>query len=57
MYDTKCYDLAKDFLDDSDKQPYTEQQLADLAQTIQTAIEDWLSGYEAPLVDRCDEDI
>jgi hypothetical protein len=40
-YDIRCEDLARIFLDDGEG-PYTTEQLAELSQTIQTAIEDWL---------------
>ena len=41
-YDVKCEDLARDFLDE--ERPYTEAELADLAQQVQTVIEDFLAG-------------
>jgi hypothetical protein len=46
MYDTKCWNLAEDFLDDSDK-PHTPEDTRQLAQTIQDAIENWLAGFAA----------
>lgn len=50
-YDLKCYDLAEDFLGD---EPHlnTEKRRDELAQIIQTAIEDFISSeqsnYEPP---------
>ena len=43
-YDSKCEDLAQDFLEDG--QPYSQAEKEDLAQTIQNAIEDWLFDRE-----------
>lgn len=40
-YDVKCEELAVAFLSDDD--PYTTTEIVLLAQTIQDAIEDWLS--------------
>lgn len=40
-YDTKCYDLAAAFLED-EPTLQTENKKSALAQTIQTAIEDWI---------------
>jgi hypothetical protein len=39
-YDTKCHDLAEAFLAEQPEKLKTR--VADLAQTIQDAIEDWL---------------
>ncbi len=50
-YDTKCYDLAETFLEDS---PHlaTAKRTEELAALIQTTIEDWLdheqNNYEPP---------
>lgn len=50
-FDTKCYDLAEAFLEDS---PHlnTEKRRDELAQVIQTTIEDYLTceddNYEPP---------
>jgi hypothetical protein len=41
-YDTLCFDLALAFLDDDDS--LTDARAAELAQHIQTAIEDWLAA-------------
>jgi hypothetical protein len=41
MYDDKCLDLAEFFL--ADEGSLTRERADDLAQHIQTAIEDWLS--------------
>lgn len=41
-YDTKCYDLAEAFLDD---EPHLKAKTGELAQLIQTTIEDWIN-YE-----------
>lgn len=46
-YDSKCYDLAAAFLHDS-PDINTEKNRNDLAQTIQTNIEDWISYAEGP---------
>jgi len=43
-YDTHSYELAEHFTQDED---VTEQQREDLAQTIQTAVEDWFSNLES----------
>jgi hypothetical protein len=43
-FDTHCYELAEYFAED---EGVTEKQTADLAQTIQTCIEDWLSNLES----------
>ena len=40
-YDTKCYDLAAAFLEDEDG-INSRRQVDNLAQTIQTAIENWI---------------
>jgi hypothetical protein len=46
-FDTKCYDLAAFFLSDlSDIDHHRSRD--DLAQTIQTAIEDWIRYAEGP---------
>jgi hypothetical protein len=44
MYDPECLKLAQHFLADEHDVGEREQDL--LAQHIQTAIEDWLHGYE-----------
>jgi hypothetical protein len=45
-YDTKCFSLAEDFLDDH--RPFTEAEAQDLASTIQQAIEDWFFFRDNP---------
>jgi hypothetical protein len=40
-YDSRCGDLAEVFLEDEHG---TEAEIAELAQCIQDAIEDWLEG-------------
>jgi hypothetical protein len=40
-YDQKCWDLAKDFLWDA--KPFTDQEVDELAQLIQTTIEEYLN--------------
>jgi hypothetical protein len=40
MFDPKCEELAKHFLDDRDATP---EQIQDLADEIQDLIEDWMS--------------
>ncbi len=44
-YDQKCYDLAESFLED-EKPPVTEDEKKDLAQRIQTTIEDFFLELE-----------
>jgi hypothetical protein len=44
-YDEKCYELAKYFLAD---RSHTSEELADLAQTIQDAVENWRPAPEHP---------
>lgn len=45
MFDTKCYDLAEAFLED---EPHldTEKRRNELAQIIQTAIEDFIASEQ-----------
>jgi hypothetical protein len=43
-YDQKCYDLASHFL--SDEKGATVIDIQNLAQAIQSAIEDWLEDWE-----------
>jgi len=43
-YDSKCFSLAEDFLDDH--RPFTEAEAQDLAQYIQNAIEAWFAARE-----------
>lgn len=43
-YDSRCSDLAEVFL--ADESDVTPADIADLAQTIQTAIEDWLGSRD-----------
>lgn len=46
-YDTKCYELAKSFIDDSNIPVYERDKMADeLAQEIQDCIENFLSSKE-----------
>ena len=45
-YDSKCFSLAEDFLDDH--RPFTEAEAQDLASTIQQAIEDWFHFRDNP---------
>ena len=40
-YDTKCYDLASAFLEDELRS--NEKDCCELAQLIQTTIDDWIS--------------
>ena len=42
-YDPKCFDLARDFLED--EAPFTPEEVVCLAQIIQTAIEDYLEHW------------
>lgn len=44
-YDTKCHDLACHFLEDEPKLN-SEHKRSALAQTIQTAIEEWIEWEE-----------
>ena len=44
-YDRKCEDLAWHFLFD-ENWDYRQEDLRDLAQTIQDSIEDWFSGRQ-----------
>jgi hypothetical protein len=44
-YDVKCEELARAFL--TDELPFEELEVAELAQTIQQAIEDWLEARRA----------
>lgn len=50
-YDTKCYDLAKAFIDDASPALLAKRDpvlaAAALAQVIQDAIEDYLSEWES----------
>jgi hypothetical protein len=46
MYDTKCGDLAAFFLEDEHPALRTPEKTAELAQVIQTAIEDWIAGED-----------
>lgn len=46
-YDTKCHDLAIVFLSNTPDID-NEKSRADLAQTIQTALEDWIRYNEGP---------
>ncbi len=48
-YDPACDDLSRHFLEDL---PANERDIAALAQTIQDAIEDWLTNFEAELGER-----
>jgi lauroyl/myristoyl acyltransferase len=41
-YDPKCEELARHFLPDA---PVPSEDIQNLAQTIQDAIEDWLQPY------------
>ena len=43
-YDEKCDELARYFMADGEIQP--EEAIADLAQTIQDAIENWFVGWD-----------
>jgi hypothetical protein len=43
-YDPKCYDLAELFLDDEPSSPDRSRRTGELAQLIQTTIEDWLES-------------
>lgn len=43
-YDSRCYDLAEVFLEEIDSD---EELRADLAQTIQDAVEDWFASLHA----------
>ena len=45
-YDTKCYEIAKDFLEDGELRDIPEKTIAKLAQGIQDYIEDFLSDLE-----------
>lgn len=42
MFDEKCFDLARDFLSDEDDVIDTEANRNELAEAIQTTIEDFL---------------
>ncbi len=43
MYDTRCYELAKLFLTDTDTKEWaTERNISQLAQDIQDVIEDYI---------------
>lgn len=42
-YDPKCSELAEHFLDEM---PHSDKQVAELAQEIQDAIEDWLRDQQ-----------
>ena len=49
-YDSKCYDLAEAFVDDTnrcDGTHYTPADIDELAQEIQGAIESWFSGKQS----------
>jgi hypothetical protein len=43
MFDTKCYQLAQDFLED-EPELNNKANAGKLAQVIQDAIEDWING-------------
>jgi hypothetical protein len=46
-YDVKCEQLAEAFLADVPGRPYSSQELMDLAQVIQNAIEGWFAERAA----------
>ena len=48
-YDSKCHDLAAWFLPEDLPSPQAERLLAELAQHIQDAIEDWLACEKTTL--------
>jgi len=50
--DTKCFDLARDFIDDH---PHLRPKVRDLAIEIQGAVEDWLLAEEQ--LRRIDDDV
>ncbi len=52
-YDTKCYELAAYFLDDITGS--TDAERAELAQEIQTVIEDFCSGLEEDVEMKAEE--
>jgi len=54
-YDVKCYDLAKDFLSDEDPELFNEKKVDELAQTIQTTIEDYISSVKGEHSENDDE--
>jgi predicted HD phosphohydrolase len=43
-YDIHCEDLARMFLSDF-AEPYTKEELTELSEAIQTAIENWLGEH------------
>jgi|KBSMisStandDraft_5_1062788.scaffolds.fasta_scaffold1017405_2 hypothetical protein len=49
MFDPICLDIAEHFLTDFPEENVTDDLKNDLAQTIQSAIEDWISDNEAIL--------
>ena len=51
-YDQSCYDLAKEFL--SDEEFDSEKNCAELAQRIQTAIEDFIAELHDQLEPKAD---
>jgi hypothetical protein len=49
MFDEKCFDLAREFLCDEDDVIDTEANRAELAQTIQDTIEDFIEQKKNPV--------
>lgn len=47
MFDPKCYELAELFASDLPGAPLPEDEISELAQLIQTTIEEWLDQKEA----------
>lgn len=45
-FDQKCYDLAELFASDLPGAPLPKSEIGELAQAIQTTIEDWLAEKE-----------
>ncbi len=48
MYDPKCVDLARHFLNDVDIDNVTHERVAELAQAIQEAAEAWIESQSTP---------
>jgi hypothetical protein len=55
MYDDRCEDLARIFLEDDEDQKdlATKENVASVAQAIQDAIEDAIDTIKTPLCSRC----
>ena len=49
FYDPKCAELAAHFLNDPD--PATWEQISELAEVIQRAVDGWLEAHERPVTD------